>query len=96
MLASMSKAKAQAMFNAAQREAFAAFEDAKTYAAYALNRRESRGITNSLKETRPMLLTTPEQLDADPYLLNTPSGTYDLRHGALSRRDHDPADLVTK
>ncbi|WP_240628830.1 hypothetical protein [Trueperella pyogenes] len=28
-----------------------------------------------------MLLTTPEQLDADPYLLNTPSGTYDLRHG---------------
>lgn len=26
-----------------------------------------------------MLLTSPEQLDADPYLLNTPSGTYDLR-----------------
>ena len=96
LLASMSKAKAQAMFNAAQQKAFAAFEDAKTYAAYALKRRESRGITNCLKEARPMLLTTPEQLDADPYLLNTPSGTYDLRHGAASRRDHDPADLVTK
>ncbi|CAB0562415.1 hypothetical protein CIP107532_01818 [Corynebacterium diphtheriae] len=96
LLASMSKAKAQAMFNTAQQEAFAAFEDAKTYVAYALKRRESRGITNCLKEARPMLLTTPEQLDADPYLLNTPSGTYDLRHGAASRRDHDPADLVTK
>lgn len=91
-----SKAKAQSMFNAAQQEAFAAFEDAKTYAAYALKRRESRGITNCLKEARPMLLTTPEQLDADPYLLNTPSGTYDLRLGARSHRDHDPADLVTK
>ncbi|MCQ9371198.1 phage/plasmid primase, P4 family [Corynebacterium sp. 35RC1] len=96
LLASMSKAKAQAMFNAAQRDAFAAFEDAKTYAAYALKRRESRAITNCLKEARPMLLTTPERLDADPYLLNTPSGIYDLRHGATSRRDHDPADLVTK
>ncbi|QOQ39381.1 phage/plasmid primase, P4 family [Trueperella pecoris] len=96
LLGSMSKAKAQTMFNPAQREAFAAFEDAKTYATYALKRRESRGITNCLREARPMLLTTPEQLDADPYLLNTPSGSYDLRIGPASKRDHDPADLVTK
>lgn len=96
LLASMSKAKAQAMFSPVQREAFAAFEDAKTYASYALKRRESRGISNCLKEARPMLLTTPEQLDADPYLLNTPSATYDLRVGPASKRDHDPADLLTK
>lgn len=96
LLGSMSKAKAQTMFNQAQREAFAAFEDAKAYAAYALKRRESRGITNCLREARPMLLTTPEQLDADPYLLNTPSGSYDLRVGPASKRDHDPADLATK
>lgn len=96
LLASMSKAKAQTMFTTVQRAAFAAFEDAKTYAGYALKRRESRSITNCLKEARPMLLTTPEQLDADPYLLNTPSGTYDLREGTSSRKDHDPGDLVTK
>ncbi|WP_246816519.1 hypothetical protein [Dermabacter sp. HMSC06F07] len=53
----MSKAKDQAMFNTAQQEAFAAFEDVKTYAAYALKRGESRGMTNCLKEARPMLLT---------------------------------------
>ena len=57
LLASMSTAKAQAMFNTAQQEAFAAFEDVKTYAAYALKRGESRGMTNCLKEARPMLLT---------------------------------------
>lgn len=96
LLASMSKAKAQTMFTTAQREAFAAFEDAKTYAAYALKRRESRSITNCLREARPMLLTSPEQLDADPYLLNTPFGTYDLRHGIAGRKDHDPGDLLTK
>lgn len=96
VLASMSKTKAQGMFTQAQRDAFAAFEDARVYAAYALKRRESRSITNCLKEARPMLLTSPEQLDADPYLLNTPSGTYDLRVGQASKRDHEPSDLVTK
>ena len=46
VLASMSKTKAQGMFTQAQRDAFAAFEDARMYVAYALKRRESRSITN--------------------------------------------------
>lgn len=37
--------------------------------------------------------TIPE-LDADPMLLNTPSYTYNLETG--ERREHDPADLITK
>lgn len=60
VLASMSKTKAQGMFTQAQRDAFAAFEDARVYAAYAPKRRESRSITNCLKKARPMLLTSPE------------------------------------
>lgn len=35
-----------------------------------------------------------EQVDADPYLLNTPTGTLDLH--TLKLRDHDPADHITK
>lgn len=35
-----------------------------------------------------------DQLDADPYLVNTPAGTYDLREHVL--RDHDPRDFITK
>lgn len=45
------------MFNAAQQEAFATFEDAQTYVACALKRWGARGITNCLKEVHPMLLT---------------------------------------
>jgi len=37
---------------------------------------------------------TPEQFDADPWLLNTPGGTIDLTSGAL--RPHDPSDHQTK
>jgi putative DNA primase/helicase len=35
-----------------------------------------------------------DQLDADPWLLNTVNGTVNLRTGEL--RAHDPADLITK
>ena len=37
---------------------------------------------------------TPEQWDADPWLLNTPTGTIDLRRGEV--REHSRADLITK
>ncbi len=40
------------------------------------------------------LVLVPEQLDADPWTLNTPSGLVDLRTGAL--RPHDPAALCTR
>lgn len=38
--------------------------------------------------------TSHEDLDADPFLLNTTSGTLDLR--TMELRAHDPADLITK
>lgn len=94
LAAASSKAKALAGFTPAQRGAYRAFEDAKTYEAFVLKRRESRAITACLREAHPMLLTTPDRLDANPYLLNTPGGTWDLRDG--TRREHDPADLITK
>lgn len=44
-------------------------------------------------EADPAFLRTQDQFDADHYLLNTPSGTIDLRTGAA--RPHDPADYIT-
>jgi putative DNA primase/helicase len=40
------------------------------------------------------LAATAQQWDADPWLLNTPAGTIDLRTGKM--RPHDPADYITK
>jgi len=42
----------------------------------------------------PAVITQPDALDADPWLLNTQSGIVDLRDG--SRRPHDPAALMTR
>ena len=43
---------------------------------------------------RDRIVVTPDDLDADPFLLNCPNGELDLRTGEL--RAHDPADLLTK
>lgn len=54
------------------------------------------GVDGVLRLAEPLepFAVTINQLDADPYLLNTLSGTLDLRTGTL--RAHDPTDLLTK
>ena len=43
-----------------------------------------------------MLEITPQDLDANPYLLCTPDATYDLRKGLDGAREHSPDDFITK
>lgn len=96
MATASSKARGQAKLTPPQLRAFHAHEEAVAYRKFALNRRLSRNITATLREAAPILQVRPADLDANPYLLNTPSGTYDLRDGIGSLRSHDPGDLLTK
>lgn len=91
-----SKKKAEAKFSKEQAVAYTQFSKASEYKAFALDRRSSKNITNTLKEARPMLAITPRELDADPYLLCTPAGTYDLRKGMAGLMPHRPEDYMTK
>jgi putative DNA primase/helicase len=76
-----------------------AIEDEKERQA-ALNRarrgESSAGVAGALTlaGTEAEIVVTPDDLDADPFLLNCTNGTVDLRTG--ERRPHDPADLITK
>ena len=88
------KPKAIAKFSDEQAQAYDEHEDALGFFAYAMKRRDTKRISACLKEAEPLLEVDPERLDAHPYLLNTPSATFDLRDG--SRREHDPSDLLTK
>lgn len=47
-----------------------------------------------LAKTDRRLAATADQWDADPWLLNTPTGVIDLKTGII--RPHDPADHLTK
>lgn len=94
MLAAMGAKKAMAAFNEAQRRSFEKYERAETYRKYAIKRRDSKYISAALKEARPMIQIEQRVLDADEFLLNLPSGTCDLRTGAV--REHNAQDYITK
>lgn len=56
--------------------------------------RSTNGVNHLLTEAAPRLACTVDNLDADPYALNTPAGIVDLRTGEL--RPSDPAARCTK
>lgn len=94
MLAAMGAKKAAAAFSEAQRRSFEKYERAETYRKYAIKRRDTKYISAALKEARPMIQIEQRILDADEFLLNLPSGTCDLRTGAV--REHNAQDYITK
>lgn len=94
MLAAMGAKKAMAAFSEAQRHSFEKYERAETYRKYAIKRRDTKYISAALKEARPMIQIEQRILDADEFLLNLPSGTCDLRTGAV--REHNAQDYITK
>ncbi len=76
------------------KEAHADGEAAKGYRAFVLGRRKTSRIAATLTEARPPLEIAVQDLDRDPFLLNTPGGTVDLRTGKM--KPHDPNDFCTK
>ena len=89
------KKKALTLLNEEQQTAYERYVAATAYKAFALQRRESKYITATLKEAHPVLEIDPAVLDKDWYLLCTPDATYDLRKGLDGKRPHDPNDYIT-
>lgn len=96
ILENSSKAKAESLMNDAQLIAYREFLAAKAYRTFSIDRRDSKNISATLKESRPMLEISPRDLDADCFLLCTPAATYNLREGVAGAREHSPEDFITK
>lgn len=79
-----------------QKAAYQEYLDAAQYKKFVLGRRESKNITSTLNEVKPMIEIKPSELDSDPFLICTPSGTYDLRIGLESLRPNEASDYITK
>lgn len=96
ILVSVGPKKAVQMFNKQQAHAYEMYEDAVAYKKYAIKRRDTKNIAATLKEARPMLEVEQRNLDADEFMLNTPTLTYDLRQGIKFPMDHRPEHFITK
>lgn len=96
ILVSVGSKKAVQMFNKQQAHAYEMYEDAVAYKKYAIKRRDTKNIAATLKEARPMLEVEQRNLDADEFMLNTPTRTYDLRQGTKFPMEHRPEHFITK
>lgn len=96
LLEGTSKAKAEQLMNEEQQKVYRDYLSAKAYQTFAIKRRDSKNITSTLKESRPMLEISIKDLDADCFALCTPEATYDLRKGLDGAREHSPDDFITK
>lgn len=66
----------------------------KRLIAWAIQSASDHRLTSMTKVARAHVAVTPDKLDADGWLLNTPSGTIDLRSGELRLAARE--DLITK
>ena len=73
-----------------------AHQAAISYKKFVLQRRDSKYQVAALREARPMVEIDQSELDADPFLLNTPDYTVDLRKGMDGKQDHRAEDFITK
>lgn len=96
ILVSVGPKKAVQMFNKQQAHAYEMYEDASVYKKYAIKRRDTKNIAATLKEARPMLEVEQRNLDADEFMLNTPTLTYNLRQGIKFPMEHRPEHFITK
>lgn len=53
------------------------------------------GMNAVMNRLKPELRMDIKDMDRDPYLLNTPSYTFDLRKGKKNKRKHDKKDYIT-
>lgn len=96
LLATLGPKKAAESFNKEQARSYECYTQAVEYKKYVIKRRDTKNITATLKEARPMLEISQQLLDADEFFLNTPEATYDLRKGGAEAMAHDPLHFITK
>lgn len=79
-----------------QRKAFLAYMSELSYHAFVMKRRDMKYIASAMSVAKALLNRDVNELDTDPNLLNTPSGTCDLSMGLKGMREHSADDLITK
>lgn len=92
----MGKTKASRTFNDEQQAALKNYENDKAYEAFILKERSTRGINGILTNSRPKLVKEINEFDADPFLLNTPIGPFNLKKGMHGQQDIQASKLITK
>ena len=77
-------------------DALTVYASALQYFAFVMKRRDMKYITSAMNVAKALLNHSINEMDQNPYLLNTPEGTIDLVKGLDGIREHKASDLITK
>ena len=90
------RTSALGLFSKEQTKAYELHESALKYKQFVIKHRDSKYVSATLTEARPMVEISIDKLDADCFLLNTPDYTIDLRKGLDGKLSHRAEDYITK
>lgn len=96
LVSSLGRTKALRELDDDQRKVFAEYEQALKYEAFVLKERSVRGISGVLNNARPLINRQLNEFDADPFLLNTPAGPFNLKKGLHGKQEIKSSELITK
>lgn len=96
LVKNLGRAKAIKELNDTQLQTLNDYEQAIQYQKFILKERSVRGISGVLINSRPLLNKELNEFDADPFLLNTPVGPFNLKKGMRGKQDIMASELITK
>ena len=79
-----------------QMQLLAEYLSAVTYYKFVMGRRNIKYIRSAMEAAKPMVAVDLMDLNADPFLLNTPEATYCMAAGIDGRQEHNWKDYCTK
>lgn len=82
--------------NSEQIAAYNEYLSVKSYYAFVMKCRNMNVLKTAMEAAMPLLEKQPDELDSNPFLLNTPTATYNLNEGLTGTKKHDPEDYITK
>lgn len=77
-------------------EIYQTLKVAESYDLFVKKRRDMKYMEATLKAAKPMFRRDISTFDKNPFLLNTPKGTYDLTKGMAGLASHKAMDYITK
>ncbi len=75
---------------------YQSFKQVEVYGDFVKKRRDMKYMEATLKAAKPMFRRDISTFDKNPFLLNTPKGTYDLTKGMAGLASHKATDYITK
>ena len=71
------------------------YKEIYEYKSFVMKHRNIGLINSSLSAVKPMISINPDELDRNPFYLNTPNSTYNLNLGLNGRMQQNPNDFIT-